>query len=230
MTDGHTGEPPQGAPGSRALGAMESAVRRARESAGGASQAHSLPQGHTIDAPAASTARDTRLDRWLVTAVVAVAVLLLAAAIGLVVSLATANDTAKVATAVSTVTVPGHRPTVRPAHRATGPGKSASARPTPSTDVTTTSTAPVVPGGPPVISALTPSSAAAGQALEVAGSNFLSTNGQIEATFNGQVAPTNCPTQNSCNVTVPPSAGLTSVQVTINTSDGTSNAMTFTYR
>ncbi len=154
--------------------------------------------------------------------------LLLAAAAGLVVSLATANETSKVAT--STVTAPGHRPTVRPAHRAGGSGNGASARPSPTTGVTTTSTAPVSPGGPPVISALTPSSAAAGQALQVAGSNFLSTNGQIVATFNGQVAPTNCPTQNSCSVTVPPSAGLTAVPVTINTSGRTSNAMNFTYR
>lgn len=209
---------------------MESAVRRARESAGGASQAPVPPRGRTVETSEASTARDIQLDRWLVTAVVAVAALLVAAATGLVVSLATANETPKAATSASTVTAPHHRPTVHPAHSGTGSGKGAAARPSPSTGVTTTSTEPVSPGGPPVISALTPSSAAAGQALQVAGSNFLSTNGQIVATFNGQVAPTNCPTQNSCNVTVPPSAGLTAVSVTINTSGGASNAMTFTYR
>jgi len=81
-----------------------------------------------------------------------------------------------------------------------------------------------------VISALIPSSATAGQAVQIAGSNFLSSNGQIVASFNGQVAPTNCPTQNTCNVTVPPPTGLPSVQVTINTAGGTSNAVTFTYR
>src|ERR1700722_14041204 len=34
MADEHAAEPPPGSPGQRALGAMESAVRRARESAG----------------------------------------------------------------------------------------------------------------------------------------------------------------------------------------------------
>ena len=34
MADERTAEPPPGTPGQRALGAMESAVRRARESAG----------------------------------------------------------------------------------------------------------------------------------------------------------------------------------------------------
>ena len=37
MADEHAAEPPPGNPGQRALGAMESAVRRARETAGGAS-------------------------------------------------------------------------------------------------------------------------------------------------------------------------------------------------
>jgi len=232
MTDGHAAEPPQDKPSSRALGAMESAVRRARESAGGASLPPPLPQRRTADSPAASPAKDQQLDRWLVTAVVVVAVLLFAAATGLVVSLATANGTPKAATPPSTVTTPSHGAAVGPAHHATGPGRGSPARPSPSSDVTTTTpnTAPASPGGPPVISALTPSSATAGQAVEIAGSNFLSSNGQIVATFNGQVAPTNCPTQSTCNVTVPPSTGAPSVQVTINTAGGSSNEVTFTYR
>ena len=116
-------------------------------------------------------------------------------------------------------TPPGPREALRPGHP---PRRSAT--------TTTPSTAPASPGGPPVISALSPSTATAGQAVQIAGSNFLSSNGQIVATFNGQVAATTCPTQNTCNVTVPPSAGLPSAQVTINTASGTSNAMTFTYR
>ena len=55
-----------------------------------------------------------------------------------------------------------------------------------------------VAGGPPVISSLSPSSGTAGQGIQVAGANFLSANGQIVATFNGQVAPTSCPAQNTC--------------------------------
>ena len=231
MTDGQAAGPPQGTPSSRALGAMESAVRRARESAGGASLPPPLPQRRTADLSAASPPRDHQPDRWLVTAVVVVAVLLLAAATGLMVSLATANDPPKAATSPSTVTAPSHGAAVTPSHHSTGRERGSPARPSPSPDVTTTtpSTAPVSPSGPPVISALAPSSATAGQAVQIVGSNFLSSNGQIVATFNGQVAPTNCPTQNICNVTVPPSAGLPSALVTINTASGTSNAMTFTY-
>ncbi len=103
------------------------------------------------------------------------------------------------------------------------------------TSGTTTSTSTTTPvsaavGGPPVISSLTPSSGSAGQSVHVAGANFLSSSGQIVATFNGQVAPTSCPAQNTCTVTVPPSSGDPSAQVTITTASGTSNAVTFTYR
>ena len=44
MTDGQAAEPPQGTPSTRALGAMESAVRRAREAAGGAPPPPPPPQ------------------------------------------------------------------------------------------------------------------------------------------------------------------------------------------
>ena len=232
MTDGHAAEPPQGTPSSRALGAMESAVLRAREAAGAVSVPPPLSQGRSADPPAASPAKDHRLDRWLVTAVVIVGALVVAAATGLAVSLATVNGTPKAATSPATVRTPGHGAAVPPAHHSTGPEGGSSARPSPSTDATTTtpSTVPASPSGPPVISALSPSTATAGQAVQIAGSNFLSSNGQIVATFNGQVAATTCPTQNTCNVTVPPSVGLPSAQVTINTASGTSNAMTFTYR
>ncbi len=83
-------------------------------------------------------------------------------------------------------------------------------------------------GGPPVISSLSPASGQVGQAVVVAGSNFLSSSGQIVATFNGQVAPTSCPAPNTCDVTVPPSA-TASAQVVITTAGGISNAVTFTY-
>jgi hypothetical protein len=48
--------------------------------------------------------------------------------------------------------------------------------------------------------------------------------------FNGQVAPTSCPAQNTCTVTVPPSLGGATAQVTITTASGTSNVVTFMYR
>jgi hypothetical protein len=80
-----------------------------------------------------------------------------------------------------------------------------------------------------VISALSPASGAAGQGIQVAGANFLSSDGQIVASFNGQVAPTSCPAQNVCTVTVPPMSAPGFALVTITTAVGTSNAVTFTY-
>ena len=50
---------------------------------------------------------------------------------------------------------------------------------------TTAPAAPTAAGGPPVISSMTPSSGAAGQGIQVAGANFLSSSGEITATFNG---------------------------------------------
>lgn len=94
---------------------------------------------------------------------------------------------------------------------------------------TTTSALLSAPGGAPVISVLDPAAGSPGEGIEVAGTNFLSSNGQIVATFDGRVAPTRCPVQNTCTVTVPPPIGSPTVQVTITTPSGTSNAMTFTY-
>ena len=101
-----------------------------------------------------------------------------------------------------------------------------------SSSSTTTTSSPSAPNasGPPVIAALNPSSGTAGQAIQVAGANFLSSSGQITATFDGQVAPTSCPAQNTCSITVPPApSGTQSAQVVITTASGTSNTMTFTY-
>jgi hypothetical protein len=91
------------------------------------------------------------------------------------------------------------------------------------------------PAGSPVAhghgahAGLDPSSGTPGQGIQVSGANFLSASGQIVATFNGQVAPTECPAPNSCRVTVPPPNGAATAQVTITTASGTSNAVTFTY-
>jgi hypothetical protein len=92
----------------------------------------------------------------------------------------------------------------------------------------TSTTVAAAPAGPPVISSLTPMGGTAGQTITVAGTNFLSSTGQILATFNGQVAATSCPAQNTCTVTVPPSTA-SSAQVVITTASGASNAVTFTY-
>lgn len=80
-----------------------------------------------------------------------------------------------------------------------------------------------------MIAALTPANGVAGQGIEIAGANFLSSSGQIVATFNGHVVPTSCPAQSTCTVTVPTLPGVNSAQVVITTSAGPSNPATFTY-
>jgi hypothetical protein len=66
--------------------------------------------------------------------------------------------------------------------------------------------------------------------VTISGTNFISSDGQIVAYFNGQVAPTSCPDPESCSITVPTLTGtLSSVSVTITTDSGTSNAMAFQY-
>ena len=224
MTNGQAAETPPGTPSRRALGAMESAVRRAREAQGGLPPPPLGPtpapdpprQPPAVDptdhAPAPAPAR-RRPDRWLVAAVVAASVLVVVAAAALAVSLSRNSS-------------PGaHSPSRAAAPRAHSAPRSGAA----GTTTTSSATTPVGPAGVPVIGSLTPSSGSAGERIQVAGANFLSSNGQIVATFDGQVAPTSCPASNSCSVTVPPQSGSSSAQVSITTSGGTSNAVTFTY-
>jgi hypothetical protein len=268
MTEVPASEPPQGTPGRRALGAMESAVRRVRESAGeppvlpstsaprpteDPGQAAPPPPDRPkaspgpVEAPfAGETPRrtseagspwwDRRGERWLAGAVIAVAVLVVAAGIALAASLSGNSSLSPNPVTVAAPTVPhdhgqgGKSTRHGTTHPSTAPSTSGtsgtSAPPAPSTS--TTSTLPAVPGAPPVIAALNPASGGPGQAIQVAGANFLSTSGHIVATFNGQVAPTSCPAQNTCMVTVPQMAGP-SAQVVITTASGTSNSVMFTY-
>lgn len=253
MSEGTAAEPPQGTPGRRALGAMESAVRRARERTGATTlttpppQASSSPVqaptpdvGTTWAAPPPLPPRPTapgsdrpgprwpvRQEHWLVVLVAVVAILVVAGGIALAVS--SGNGGPQIAAPPpSTAVGPTHAAAAPPVARHSGhsgskQGASAS-RPT-----TSVSTPPAIAGGPPVISSISPTSGSAGQGVQVAGSNFLSSDGQIVATFNGQVAPTSCPAQNTCTVTVPPMTGAQSAQITITTAGGTSNAVTFTY-
>jgi hypothetical protein len=96
----------------------------------------------------------------------------------------------------------------------------------------TSTTVVVAPGSPAQISSLSPSSGGPGQTVVIAGSGLMSSNGQIIATFDGQTAPTDCPQQSSCTVTVPtlnpPPTGPVTVIVT--TAAGASNSLRFTYQ
>ena len=230
MRDGQSDEPRPGTPSRRALGAMESAVRRARDSAGsGQTPAATAPAASRQPPPRpAARAPDTARspDRWLVASVAVAAALVVVGAIALAVPLGNSpRSTAPPSTAArAPTTIAGPQG----AAGTTGPSHSTStSRPT---STTTTTTVPSTPGAAPVISSLTPSSGTAGQGIQVAGSNFMSSDGQIVATFNGQVAPTSCPAQNTCTITVPPPPpGSQSAEVMITTASGTSNAVTFTY-
>ena len=81
-----------------------------------------------------------------------------------------------------------------------------------------------------MLSSLSPASGLAGQSVTLSGANLLSADSQIVAHFGGQVASTDCPTPSTCTVTVPsPTGPPASTPVTITTSSGTSNPLTFEY-
>jgi IPT/TIG domain len=236
MTDGQAAETPPGTPSRRALGAMESAVRRAREAQGGLPPAppprtnpapnpqHRLPATDPTDQGRAQEPAHRRPDRWLLASVVAAAVLVVVAAAALGVS--TSRNSQPAAPSPSRAAAAPARSAPRPGAAGTKGGGTSSTTTTTTAPATTT---PFGAVGVPVISSLTPSSGTAGEGIQVAGANFLSSNGQIVATFNGRVAPTSCPAQNTCTLTVPPQSGPSSAQVSITTASGTSNAVTFTY-
>lgn len=95
---------------------------------------------------------------------------------------------------------------------------------------TTTSPPAVGAVGVPELTSLTPSYGSAGQTVVVSGLDLFSPNGYVQASFGGQAAPTRCPTQTSCTVTVPLLSGSPrSVAVTVTTETGTSNALSFSY-
>lgn len=275
MSDRTTGERPPGSPSQRALGAMENAVRRARERTGAATTSGgtdkdtqpvslalhpddppSPPRPSTLPTPPwdAPPGRPTgerhesaRREHWLSMAVVVVATLVVVGGIALAVSAGgsgggpqgaappvTPPTTATHTGATPAAHHPKHQATHQPTHQPTTNGHSGGASGSSTTTSTTTPAAtstapPASPGGPPVIALLSPASGAAGQGIQVDGSNFLSSDGQIVATFNGQVAPTSCPAANTCTVTVPPMSGSPAAQVVITTASGASNAVTFTY-
>ncbi len=93
---------------------------------------------------------------------------------------------------------------------------------------TTTTTSPASSIKGPVLSSLEPDTGAAGQTLILSGMGITSANGTIVATFDSRPAPTRCPSEQRCLVTVP--AGLKgSVNVRLQTESGRSNALTFHY-
>lgn len=244
MTDGPAEDPTQGTPSRRALGAMESAVRRAREAAQSSppvrpAKPFEPPQSSgppTWSPPAPNEEVDAdsggyraRLaESWLIVSVAVAATLVVIGAIALALSAGNGGPQ-QAAPPTSSATATGHGGAPTPGRSSGSGGGHQSGSSASTTSTTSTTSPPASSGGPPQISALSPASGAAGQGIRVAGVNFLSSDGQIVASFNGEVAPTSCPAQNVCTVTVPAISSPESAQVTITTAAGTSNSVTFTY-
>ena len=101
---------------------------------------------------------------------------------------------------------------------------------TSTTSTTTTLAGAGSTAGGPVISSLEPPSGHAGDQVTVAGSRLYSADGTIVVTFDGNPAPTHCPSEERCIVTVPPPPrGSTSAVVRLETPTGLSNTETFVY-
>ncbi|MCU1489613.1 MAG: hypothetical protein JWM85_1018 [Acidimicrobiaceae bacterium] len=96
------------------------------------------------------------------------------------------------------------------------------------TSTSSTTTTLGISSSKTVLSSLTPDVASAGQSVTLYGSNFSSSNGVIIATFDGRAAPTRCPTEQKCVITVPPGLSGT-VTVRLRTATGTSNGLSFRY-
>jgi hypothetical protein len=231
---------------------MESAVRRARERAGAVTMPGSIEQdtqpvaiGPPVDDPQMSLRPSTlpappggappggrdgsaQREHWLAVSVAVVAALVVVAGIALAVS-AGGGGPQGAAPPAAAPTTGTHAGTSAAPHPAQHPKSNSQSGGAAGSSTTTSTAPPAAPGGPPVIASLSPATGAAGQGVQVDGSNFLSSNGQIVATFNGQVAATSCPAANTCSVTVPPMTGSPSVQVVITTATGASNAVTFNY-
>ena len=135
----------------------------------------------------------------------------------------------------ATVRTSSH-PTTTPVTPRTAPRSTTSAPQTTVPPSTTATTAPAttLPAATspnaPQLSSISPAAGAAGQVVTISGTNFISANGVVVASFNGQLAGTVCPVVTACTVTVP-SLGATpgNVVVTVTTAAGTSNGLAFSY-
>lgn len=98
-----------------------------------------------------------------------------------------------------------------------------------SSSTTTSTTTLSARGQPPRLLAIEPDTGAPGETLTLVGSGIESPNGRVVAYFGDEPAPTSCPTEARCTVTVPTAAHGT-VAVRIETEFGRSNAITFRAR
>jgi hypothetical protein len=101
-------------------------------------------------------------------------------------------------------------------------------RPTAPSSSTVPVTSPL--GDVPVLSAIAPTLGVAGATVTVVGTGFFSADHHVVVTFDGQVVPTSCPSEQRCVATVPPAnSGASVAAVQVVTAVGTSNPLTFEY-
>ncbi|MGC8470815.1 MAG: IPT/TIG domain-containing protein [Acidimicrobiales bacterium] len=85
-------------------------------------------------------------------------------------------------------------------------------------------------GSEPHLVAVSPPVARAGQLLTISGTNFYSPDGLVQAFVGGTGAPTRCPTETVCVVTVPQGLGPPrNLPLAIETEAGTSNTLSVSY-
>jgi hypothetical protein len=139
-------------------------------------------------------------------------------------------------------TVTGAKATTKAATTVTTKATTTTATTAPTRKVTATTLAAGAPdvshkpavarrSGPrPLLVAISPAASAPGHVVTLEGMGFFSPDGHITVMFGGQAAPVYCPTQTTCDATVPGSGRSTgTVPVTVATDTGVSNAVSFTY-
>lgn len=217
-------------PAQRALSAMALAARRASQStAGGRSKPERLTSGpERLGEPVPHTARARSTERPNWERTIRTGVL----AVGAVVVSLSAIVVALKATGGTRSSAPSHS-SGRGTSRMSGPtappspsGSASASNPTISTTIPESG----APGGPPEISSIAPTSGTSGQTVTLSGTNLFSPDGQIQAYFDGADAPTSCPVQTTCTVTVPNlPGGPANVPVKVVTEGGDSNTLFFEY-
>src|SRR5437867_2602667 len=85
----------------------------------------------------------------------------------------------------------------------------------------------VLAANPPTITSISPTSGAAGTGVTITGTNFVP--GQTTATFGSVPVAATCSNTTCTTVAPAQAAGTTTVQVTVSTPNGTSNAVSFSY-
>jgi hypothetical protein len=115
--------------------------------------------------------------------------------------------------------------------RSGGTTTSTSSSTTSSTTSTTVPSSGTSSGGArPVIASLDPASGVPGTTVTITGSGLFSANGYVAVTFGAAVAPTRCPSEEKCLVTVPAGKAGSTESVRVTTQSGQSNVVTFHYR